>query len=55
VCAKLAANHLNHNAKSFSREALFSFSWHFHFKRRGSASGSDLGKVDAEVDGERAQ
>jgi len=29
--------------KRCSREALFSFSWHFLFRRRGSASGSDLG------------
>ena len=30
-------------AKRCSREALFSSSWHFLFRRRGSASGSDLG------------
>jgi len=29
--------------KRCSREALFSSSWHFLFRRRGSASGSDLG------------
>ena len=29
--------------KGRSREALFTSSWHFLFRRRGSASGSDLG------------
>jgi hypothetical protein len=40
---KLPANHLNRMFKRGSREALFSSSWHFLFRRRGSASGSDLG------------